>query len=140
MYEENDIVKLLKYSKELPNLQKYWENLQSNNHNLKCQNQELEKDLQIRKNQMLDLTDVENMLHQNVNTLQNDIDCLFNEGRQLQQFVCRFKNSDGRYLQIKGIAEEVVDRLLAEPKSLLSSALVAVVEALRMNPDRYAVI
>jgi hypothetical protein len=33
----------------------------------------------------------------------------------------------------------VVDRLLAERKSLLNSALVAV-EALRMYPDRYAII
>jgi hypothetical protein len=38
------------------------------------------------------------------------------------------------------IAEQVVDRLLAERKSLLNSASVAVVEALRMNPDRYAII
>jgi hypothetical protein len=44
------------------------------------------------------------------------------------------------YLQTRRIAEEVVDRLLAERKSLLNSALVAVVEALRMNPDRYAII
>jgi hypothetical protein len=35
---------------------------------------------------------------------------------------------------------QVVDRLLKERKSLLTSALLAVVEALRMNPDRYAVI
>jgi chorismate mutase len=80
------------------------------------------------------------MLHQNVDTLQNDIHSLFNEKCQLQQFVSRFKNIDSRYLQIRSIAEEVVDRLLAERKSLLSSALIAVVEALRMNPDRYAVI
>lgn len=46
----------------------------------------------------------------------------------------------GCYLQIKRMAEEIVDRLLAERKSLLTSALVAVVEALRMNPHRYAVI
>jgi chorismate mutase len=80
------------------------------------------------------------MLHQDIDTLQNDIHSLFNEKCQLQQFVSRFKNIDSKYLQIKSIAEEVVDRLLAERKSLLSSALVAVVEALRMNPDRYDVI
>jgi hypothetical protein len=45
-----------------------------------------------------------------------------------------------RYLQIKRLAKEVVDRLLAERKSLLTSALIAVVEALRINPDRYAII
>jgi hypothetical protein len=41
---------------------------------------------------------------------------------------------------IKSIAEDVVDRLLAERKSLLTLALIAVVEALRMNPDKYTVI
>ena len=47
--DENDIANVLKYAKELPNLQQYWENIQANNHNLKCQNQELEKKLQARK-------------------------------------------------------------------------------------------
>jgi chorismate mutase len=65
----------------------------------------------------------------NVGTLQDDVDRLFNERSELQQFVSRFKNSNEKYLQIKGIAEEIVDRLLKERKSLLSSALIAVVEA-----------
>jgi chromosome segregation ATPase len=91
--DENDIANVLKYAKELPNLQQYWENIQANNHNLKCQNQKLEKDLQARRRQIAELTEVENMLHQNIDTLQNDIDRLFNERRQLQQFVSRFKNS-----------------------------------------------
>ena len=97
-------------------------------------------DLQARRRQIAELTEVENMLHQNIDTLQNDIERLFNERSSLQQFVSRFKNSNEKYLQIKSIAEEVVDRLLAERKSLLTSALIAVVEALRMNPDKYAVI
>ena len=62
------------------------------------------------------------------------------KGSELQQFVSRFRNSNEKYLKIKRIAQEVVDRLLAERGSLLTSALIAVVEALRMNPDRYAVI
>ena len=33
-----------------------------------------------------------------------------------------------------------VNKLLTDLESLLSSALIAVVEALRMNPDRYAII
>ena len=80
------------------------------------------------------------MLHQNVDALQDDIDRLFNERRQLQQFVSRFKNSNRRYLQIKDAAEEQVNRLLKEEESLLDLALKAVIEALRMNPDRYAII
>jgi hypothetical protein len=140
MDDEKDIANALKYAKELPNLQQYWENLQANNHNLKRQNQELEGDLQAKKRQIAEITEVENILHQNVDTLQNDIDRLFNERRQLQQFVLRFRNSDIRYLQIKDAAEEHVNRLLTEEESLLDLALKAVIEALRMNPDRYAII
>jgi hypothetical protein len=80
------------------------------------------------------------MLQYNIGTLQNNRYQLFNERSELQQFVSRFRNSDRRYLQTKRLAEEVVDRLLKERKSLLTSALIAVVEALRMNPDRYAII
>ncbi|HEY6884350.1 MAG TPA: hypothetical protein VI278_09970, partial [Nitrososphaeraceae archaeon] len=75
-----------------------------------------------------------------VDTLQDGIDRLFNERSELQRFVSRFKGSNRRYLQIRRMAEEVVDRLLAERKSLLTSAIIAVIEALRMNPDRYAII
>jgi hypothetical protein len=65
---------------------------------------------------------------------------LQNQKQQIEQFAFGFKNSHDKYLQIKRIAEEVVDRLLSERKSLLTSILVAVVEALRMNHDRYAII
>src|SRR6186997_2760973 len=88
----------------------------------------------------MELTEVENMHHHNIDTLQNDIDRLLNERSQLQQFVSRFKNSNEKYLQIKDVAEEHVKRLLTEEESLLDLALKAVIEALRMNPDRYAVI
>jgi hypothetical protein len=45
-----------------------------------------------------------------------------------------------KYHKIKDVAEEHVNRLLTEEESLLDLALEAVVEALRMNPDRYKVI
>ena len=88
----------------------------------------------------MELTEVENMHHHNIDTLQNDIDRLFNERRQLQQFVSRFKNSNKKYLQIKDVAEEQVNGLLTEEQTLLELALKAVIEALRMNPDRYKII
>src|SRR5437868_12750260 len=80
------------------------------------------------------------MHHQNVDTLQNDIDRLLNERSQLQQFVSRFKNGNEKYLKIRDVAEEHVNRLLTEQETLLDLALKAVVEALRMNPDRCAII
>src|SRR5204862_2309571 len=45
-----------------------------------------------------------------------------------------------RYLKIKDAAEEQVNTLLTEQESLLDLALNAVIAALRMNPDRYALI
>jgi hypothetical protein len=43
-------------------------------------------------------------------------------------------------LEIKSSTEEHLNRFLTEQGWLLTSALIAVVEASRMNPDRYAVI
>ena len=63
---------------------------------------------------------------------------LQNQKHQLVAF--RFKNSNKTYLIVKSIAEQVVDRFLKELKPFLDLALKAVIEALRMNPDRYAVI
>jgi len=65
---------------------------------------------------------------------------LQNQKHQLEQFALRFKNSNKKYLKVKDVAEEHVNRLLAEQESLLDLALNAVIEALTMNPDTYAVI
>jgi chorismate mutase len=54
------------------------------------------------------------MHQQNVNSLQDGIEHLLGERSSLQQFISRFKNSNGKYLQIESIAEEVVDRILKE--------------------------
>ena len=85
------------------------------------------------------LAGIEKMHQQNFDTLADKVCDLQNQKHQLDLFLGS-KLAIREYLKIKSVAEEVVDRLLAERKSLLSSALIAVVEALRMNPDRYAVI
>jgi chorismate mutase len=138
--DEKDIANVLKYANELPNLQKYCQSHQNQVRDLKYQNLKLERDIQVRKRQIAELIEVENMHKHNVDSLQDDIEHLLSERSSLQQFVSRFRNSNEKYLQIKSIAEGVVNRLLTERKSLLTSTLIAVVEALRMNPDRYAVI
>jgi hypothetical protein len=79
-------------------------------------------------------------MHQrNFDTLTDKIYCLQNEKNKLEQFVFRFRNGNRKYLEIKSIVEEQVNRLLTEQGELLTSALIAV-EALRLNPDRYAII
>ena len=98
------------------------------------------RNLQVIQRQIIELTDIEKLHKQNFDALTDKIYCLQNEKNKLEQFVFRFRNSNRKYLKIKSIAEEHVNRLLTEQGGLLTSALLAVVEALRMNPDRYAVI
>ncbi|MBV9178529.1 MAG: hypothetical protein JO297_16005 [Nitrososphaeraceae archaeon] len=68
------------------------------------------------------------------------VDDLYNEKSRLEQYVFRFKNGNRKYLEIRGIAEEIVNRLLAERGPLLTSVIIAVIQALRVNPDKYAII
>ncbi|HEY5631579.1 MAG TPA: hypothetical protein VIR31_05590 [Nitrososphaeraceae archaeon] len=65
---------------------------------------------------------------------------LYNEKCQLAQFVSRYKNANREYLEIRGIAEQIVNRLLAEQGALLTSAIMAVIQALRENPNRHDII
>ena len=80
------------------------------------------------------------MHQQNFDTLADKIWDLQNQKHQLEQFVLRFKNSNKKYLKIKSIAEEIVNRLLTEQESLLDLVLKIIVEALRISPDKYEVI
>jgi hypothetical protein len=41
---------------------------------------------------------------------------------------------------IRSIAKQIVNRLLAKCGALLTSAIIVVVHALRLNPDKYAII
>jgi hypothetical protein len=88
----------------------------------------------------VELADIEKIHQQNFDTLADKVCYLQNQKHQLEQFAFRFKNSNKKYLMVKNIAEQVVDRLLKEREPFLDLALKAVVEALRMNPDRYAII
>src|SRR5207248_4887829 len=87
MDDENDIANVLKHANELPNLQRYCQSLQNQVQDLKYQNQKLEQDLQVRKRQIAELTEVENMHQHNIDTLQDNIEHLLNEKSELQQFV-----------------------------------------------------
>jgi hypothetical protein len=95
--------------------------------------------LQVIQRQIIDLTDIEKLHQQNFDALTDKIYCLRNEKNKIERFVFRFRNSNKKYLKIKSIAE-VVNGLLTEQELFLDLALKAVIEALRMNPLRYAII
>jgi|SRR5215217_4176371 len=80
-------------------------------------------------------------MHQcNIDTLEHKLYNLQKEAHQLEEFVARFKKSNKRHLKIKSIAEEIVNGLLKDQGALITSAITAVVQALRMNPHRYDII
>jgi hypothetical protein len=117
---------------KLPEIHNQYENSKKQLH------QKLERDSHVINNRIIELTESEALYSSNCKTLQNEIEHLYNEKCQLEQFVSRFRNTNKKYLKIKSIAE--VNRLLSEEEPLLDLALNAVIEALRMAPDRYAII
>jgi hypothetical protein len=60
--------------------------------------------------------------------------------RNLEAMVKHFKSTDEDIFEIEYIAEEKVKNVLTDNKKLLEFALIAVVEALRKDPDRYLLI
>ena len=69
------------------------------------------RDLQVIQRQIIELTDIEKMHHQNFDALTDKIYSLQNEKNSLEQFVSRFRNSNKKYLEIKSIAEDHINRL-----------------------------
>jgi hypothetical protein len=124
---------------KLPELQKQYQSLQKLEV-LQYQKQKLELDSQVVQRQITELIETEVLYSSNCETLQKNIDQLYNEKCQLERFVSRFRNTNRKYLKIKSIAEEYVNKLLADQEPLLDLALNVVIEALRMAHDRYAII
>ena len=82
---------------------------------------------------IVQLDDVEKMHQQNFDSLADNICEIQNQKHKLEQFIYRFKNGNKKYLKVKSIAEEIVNRLLIEQESFLDLALKAVIEALRVT-------
>jgi chromosome segregation ATPase len=125
---------------KLAELQGQSQSLQHEILDKQCQKQQLQRALQVINKRIVELAGIEKMHQQNFDTLADKVCDLQNQKHQLEQLVSRFKNGNEKYLKIKDVAEDHVNRLLTEEEPLLELALKAVIEALRMNPDRYAVI
>ena len=65
---------------------------------MRCQKQELERELRVINSRLTELADVEKMHQENFDTLADNICELQNQKHQLEQFVFRFKNSNKKYL------------------------------------------
>ena len=87
------------------------------------------KDLHVIQRQIIELTDIDKLCQQNFDALTDKINCLQNKKNKLEQFVLRFRNGNKKY-----------PAALNRTRRIINFSPLAVVEALRLNLDRYAII
>jgi tryptophanyl-tRNA synthetase len=125
---------------KIPSLDDEYKNLKNEIANLEYKKERIQADVQALNNKTSSLRSVKCSYQQEYINKKQEIHYLNNHKEQLEDFVASFKTGDKKYLEIKGIAQEHVNYLLTERKTLLTIAIIAVIEALKMNPDTYTTI
>ena len=82
--------------------------------------QEVERNCRAIQRETVELTDTRNMLQQNFDTLTDKVNDLYNEKCQLEEFVSRFKNGNRKYLEIRSIAEQIVNYAISRMWSAIN--------------------
>ena len=82
--------------------------------------QELERDCHAIQRETVELTQTHNTVQQNFDTLTDKVDDLYNEKCQLEQFVSRYKNGNREYLEIRGVAEQIVNYAISRMWSAIN--------------------
>jgi hypothetical protein len=125
---------------KIPSLDNEYKNLKNEIANLEYKKERLQADVQALNNKTSTLRSVKCSYQQECDNKKEDIDYLNNHKEQLEDFVASFKSGNKRYLEIKGVAQEHVNYLLTQRKTMLTIAIIAVIEAMKMSPDRYMAI
>jgi hypothetical protein len=86
------------------------------------------------------LQSVEQSLIESCNSLQQNIEYLENKQERLETFTETYKRTDKKYCKIKKIAQRHIDSFLTEKRALVSAAVLAVIQALRMHPNKHRMI
>jgi chromosome segregation ATPase len=124
----------------IPALQKQHELVKKDVETIQYKRQECNIELQRLSNRILDLKKLEQSHSEVCNRLEQDIGYYNNQKQQLIAFVEGFKGSNKKYSKIRAIAEEHIYRFLADQKILVSAAVLATIEALRMHPNKHRII
>ena len=72
--------------------------------------------------------------------LRQNVEYLENKQKLLETFIETYKRTDKKYYKIKKIAEDHITSFLTDRKALLSAAVIAVTEALKMHPNKHQII
>ena len=66
-----------------------------------------------------------------------EMDRLFDQKTQLEEFVECFKNNNGEYVKVKENIKQEIENNLTNPKRLLRLALLALIVSLRKDPNKF---
>jgi DNA-binding CsgD family transcriptional regulator len=124
----------------IPSLDNDYKNLKNDIGSLEYRKERLNTDIGNMKNEIATLRQAESAYKEACDARKEDIQYLNHEKAQLQHSVTNFKTGNKGYLEIKGIVQEHVNYLLTQRKTILTIAIVAVIEALKMNLDTYMTI
>jgi hypothetical protein len=91
-------------------------------------------------NRIVDLKKLEQSHTEACRRLQQDMKYYINQKEQLIAFVEGLKRSNKKYGKVRAIAEEHIKSFLTDQKILVSGAIIAVMEALRMHPNKHSII
>jgi transposase len=125
---------------DIPALQRQIERLKNEVENIQCQKQEANIELQKRSNRIVDLKKLEQSHTEACSRLQQDIGYYINQKEQLIAFVEGFKRSNKKYSKVRAIVEEHINNFLSDQKILVSAAVHAAIEALRIHPNKHRII
>jgi predicted transcriptional regulator len=91
-------------------------------------------------NRIVDLKWLEQSHTETCSRLQQDIGYYVNQKEQLIASVEGFKRSNKKYGKVRAIAEEHINNFLSDQKILVSAAVLAAIEALRMYPNKHRIV
>ena len=118
---------------DIPTLHKQLEHVKNEVETSQYENQKL-------SNHIVDLKRLEQSHTEACSRLQQDIGYYINQKEQLIAFVEGFKKSNKKYGKLRAIAQEHIKSFLADQKIMISAAVLAVLEGLRMHPNKHSII
>jgi chromosome segregation ATPase len=124
----------------IPALQRQLKLLKNEVDNIQYQKQEANIEIEKLRDQIVELKKLERSHSEACSRLQQDIGYHIDQKQQIIAFIEGFKRSDKKYSKIRARAEEHINSFLADQKILVSAAVLGVIEALRMHPNKHTII
>jgi len=123
----------------IPALQKQHELVKNKVKTIQYQKQEGDIELQKLGDRVVELKKLEQSHAEVCRRLQQEIGYYIKQKQRLIAFIEAFKRSNKKYSKVRAVAKENLNFLM-DQKILVSAAVLAVIEALRIHPNKHTII